>query len=548
MYKKSMAVTVTAKLLFKSYLIALALAVSGFSQSDPLVSKSTGIVVTDSSLAWVFADPSFGFSRINFFTNPIDIHTKEELPLPSPILGGAGRKKSVLLFYGAQQSDSVSVTGLLRLGHDPAVRIDSMHFTRNTSKNTNLNKDVFFNALALAGNSKVVMGAGRAGFAVQNLSAEDTIISALADPALHFLTLTTASDTAQEFLNCSLDYTKPCNIDTLNWINNNIGAVEKILALYVDVVNTDTSWILIGTDKGLRRGLLGSKIFSKITLPLIDKGVSSLVGKFQSNILWAFTNSHFYYSDNHGASFHKPPDQPNLHTQPDNIVSYNTPPKVVFKGDTSIINFDMGDHPGLIHFFRDTLLAYKSTTKNDTSFGEIVLDGSDNTGFDFKRGQGSLLGLGILQESNKNLLIATSNSKGVFYRLTTDGDSGFWKNENRLKLLKHKLKEVVTFPTLFRGTKSNGEPEFVNIGYQLDKDSKVSITVYNYAMEKVKTIVSKSFRKGGLSRSENLLEDRWDGKDSGGRFVSIGTYYILVESENGEKGWGKAIVTRGREP
>ena len=31
-----------------------------------------------------------------------------------------------------------------------------------------------------------------------------------------------------------------------------------------------------------------------------------------------------------------------------------------------------------------------------------------------------------------------------------------------------------------------------------------------------------------------------------GRFVSVGTYYILVESEEGEKGWGKAIAVRGR--
>ena len=54
-------------------------------------------------------------------------------------------------------------------------------------------------------------------------------------------------------------------------------------------------------------------------------------------------------------------------------------------------------------------------------------------------------------------------------------------------------------------------------------------------------------RKGGQARSENPAEDRWDGRDASGRFVSVGTYYILVESDQGEKGFGKAIVVRGRE-
>ena len=51
---------------------------------------------------------------------------------------------------------------------------------------------------------------------------------------------------------------------------------------------------------------------------------------------------------------------------------------------------------------------------------------------------------------------------------------------------------------------------------------------------------------GGAPDCQLLIEDRWDGRDRSGRLVSVGTYYILVESDQGEKGWGKAIHLRGR--
>ncbi len=66
-------------------------------------------------------------------------------------------------------------------------------------------------------------------------------------------------------------------------------------------------------------------------------------------------------------------------------------------------------------------------------------------------------------------------------------------------------------------------------------------------MEKVRVIVRNAPRHGGVARSENQVEDQWDGKDSSGRFVSVGTYYILVESDKGEHGFGKAICVRGRQ-
>jgi hypothetical protein len=106
---------------------------------------------------------------------------------------------------------------------------------------------------------------------------------------------------------------------------------------------------------------------------------------------------------------------------------------------------------------------------------------------------------------------------------------------------------VITYPTLLTGALVDGAPEQVRLGYRRKKDGRVTITVFNSAMAKVRTLVKSAPRRGGIARSENPAEDRWDGRDAGGRFVSVGTYYILVESDQGERGFGKALVVRGRQ-
>jgi flagellar hook assembly protein FlgD len=86
----------------------------------------------------------------------------------------------------------------------------------------------------------------------------------------------------------------------------------------------------------------------------------------------------------------------------------------------------------------------------------------------------------------------------------------------------------------------------VRIGYRLKKSGRVTITIYDYAMEKVRVIVRNAPRQGGIARSESISEDRWDGRDSGGHLVSVGTYYIHVVSDQGEAAFGKVICVRGR--
>lgn len=85
--------------------------------------------------------------------------------------------------------------------------------------------------------------------------------------------------------------------------------------------------------------------------------------------------------------------------------------------------------------------------------------------------------------------------------------------------------------------------------YNLSKDSKVTIRVYDYNMDHVKTVISGKFRKAGsnggpLGRSTVESEDFWDGKTEGGKLVAPGVYYYKITTDKGERAFGKMIVAK----
>jgi hypothetical protein len=186
---------------------------------------------------------------------------------------------------------------------------------------------------------------------------------------------------------------------------------------------------------------------------------------------------------------------------------------------------------------------------------QVLLDTAD--GLEISRDEGELTTLatarGVGAAAGQAVLVVGSTNKGVFHR-RADQPGATFENLNRLKVLKGGLTEVITYPSIYTGYRMvkqgkdlilTSDPDVVRIGYRLGGDARVSITVYNYAMEKVREIVRNASRRGG-ARSENIAEDVWDGLDASGRRVSVGTYYVLVESDKGDKGFGKVIVTRGR--
>lgn len=499
----------------------------GAAQSDPLVSKNLPFVFADDAGFWAFAADGLRFSRIDPSKDPLDIRNGQ-LKLRAGIRGGLGRASTALLFYGYSAGDT-AVGGLLALTRDGKPAVDSVAFVR--PKNADgITAGAEFSALA-QWKDTLVIGAGRAGIAVA--MAAEAGHGVLASDSLSFRALPAGEDTGAIAAACARN--SACPVAALSGISAKIGEPDSVSALAVDTAS-DSTWLLIGTRSGLRRGLLGGNAFPTVALPTAKPGtvrIEAIFAQPSRALLWVFTGSEYFFSGDHGRSFHKPPRIAGLSAAPDALGSWNgIKPAAAFVGDTTYINLNLED-PGLFAFRKDTLLANRGTG----DLADVRLDKAD--GLDIETGR--LTTLASAPGASGAFLMAGSTFNGIYLR-----KGGAWSNVNSLKALKNGLEEIITYPTLFSGTTVDGQPEYVRVGYRLKKSGKVTITVYDYAMEKVKTLVKGAARTGGGNRSENPNEDRWDGKDASGRHVSVGTYYILVESDAGEKGWGKAIAVHGR--
>jgi hypothetical protein len=499
----------------------------GAAQSDPLVSKNLPYVFADNAGFWAFAADGLRFSRIDPSKDPLDIRNGQ-LKLRAGIRGGQGRSSTALLFYGYTSGDTV-VGGLLALTRDGKPAVDSVAFIRPKNPD-GITSGAEFSAL-VQWKDTLVIGAGRAGIALAK--AADVGHGVLASDSLAFRALPAGEDTGVAAVACARN--AACPVAGLSGVNDKIGEPDSVSALAVDSAS-DSAWLLIGTRSGLRRGLLGGNSFPAVALPTAKPGAVRIEAVFAEPsraLLWVFTGSEYFFSGDHGRSFHKPPRISGLSAAPDSLGTWSgAKPSVAFAGDTSFINLNL-ENPGLIAFRKDTLLANRGTG----DLADVFLDKAD--GLDIESGR--LTTLASVPGASGTVLMAGSTFNGIYMRKGSD-----WSNVNSLKALKNGLQEIITYPTLFSGTTVDGQPEYVRVGYRLKKNGKVTITVYDYAMEKVKTLVKGAKRTGGGNRSENPNEDRWDGKDASGRHVSVGTYYILVESDAGEKGWGKAIAVHGR--
>jgi len=86
--------------------------------------------------------------------------------------------------------------------------------------------------------------------------------------------------------------------------------------------------------------------------------------------------------------------------------------------------------------------------------------------------------------------------------------------------------------------------------YNIKKASaRVTIAVYDYNMDLVKTVIDRKPRLSGtnggpLGRSTVESEDRWDGKNAQGRLCAPGIYYYKITTDSGERSFGKIVIAR----
>lgn len=513
--------------------------------SASLASKSIAQVYTVQNRVFVLAEDGRAFSRLDLFASPPQVVTAE-WPWRGGAEAGAAWSNSLLLRANYWISDSQRVAYATSLRFGGSFRGgDSLIFPDplESAGVSPLADGARFTALAVRDTvggqpATAVLGFGRLGIAYATLAPESSLaLFTPEDTVLSFQAFPTASDSLLELYACR--WNRLCRVDTLTVPE---GGLDSVTALAIDSSHADSIWVLVATQKGLRRGLWGSNHFPYVTLPDLEPDGAPVRSVFASPgraLLWVFTGSRYFFSDDHGANFRVPDSVDGIQIKPSSLSGYSPdrPPHAAFHGDTTYINFNF-DTPGLVAFHRDTILANEGE-----GLGQVLLGPED--GLEIASGEGALTALTVARGLNpaQAVLVTGSTLKGVFFR-RLDRDEDF-TNINRLRSLKGSLGEVITYPTLLTESRACGDAH-VRIGYRVKKDARVTITVYNYAMEKVRVVVKNAPRRGGVARSENIADDRWDGCDDRGRFVSVGTYYILVESDKGEKAFGKAIVTRGR--
>ncbi len=523
-------------------ILALGVGSLALGQNDPLVSKSISHLFAVGDKVFAIDENGAAFSRLGLFTDPPEVRNGK-WPFSGGAEGGAtwpswggNLRQSLLLRSNAWISDTTHSARVASLFYDGiSWKSDSLILPLPQTSSP-LARGAALTAMAVW-HDTLVLGFGRLGFAVDSLASENNP-RLFARNNVAFSGLPSLSNSFRPLISCA--WNSVCRVDT---VQVPATGLDSILDLAVDSSASDSIWLLVATATGLRRGLLGSGSFPRVSLPGIPDSVPVAVTRLASDprraLLWVFTDAQFFFSDDHGASFRVPPALAGLLTTPSMLKGYATTPRAAFHGDSTFVNFNL-DRPGLIVFRRDSLQRNLGT---DT-LGDVLLDSEDS--LDIRRGEGSLSDLCVAVSGGAAVLAVGTTAKGILYR-KLGGAARAFSNLNRLRVVKGALAEVITYPTLFTGETRNGQPQTVHLGYRLKKDGKVTITVFNYAMEKVRVLVRNAPRKGGGARSENPIEDQWDGRDARGRFVSVGAYYILVESDQGERGFGKALCARGRD-
>lgn len=145
--------------------------------------------------------------------------------------------------------------------------------------------------------------------------------------------------------------------------------------------------------------------------------------------------------------------------------------------------------------------------------------------------------------SNQNLVIGETELYSVaigFQKLVVGGPDGWAVSSD--------FGRTWSIGRAYISTREAGQPQvyaypnpfspqrfpLVRFQYHLDTTSPVSIVLYNFAMEKVGTILPRSIRPAGDN------QENWNGKING-HSLANGVYFYRLEKGNSES-WGKLII------
>jgi hypothetical protein len=142
--------------------------------------------------------------------------------------------------------------------------------------------------------------------------------------------------------------------------------------------------------------------------------------------------------------------------------------------------------------------------------------------------------------SSEGLFFASNEVPGV--------SAGAFTLLRRAKPISDGLRETYALPGILTSNYTNARLGYTVFVYKLARDADVTIGVYDYNLQLVKTVISRAPRKaaapGGTGRSTDQTADRWDGTTTSGRAVAPGVYYYKISASTGERSFGKIVVAK----
>jgi len=163
---------------------------------------------------------------------------------------------------------------------------------------------------------------------------------------------------------------------------------------------------------------------------------------------------------------------------------------------------------------------------------------------------GTISDLTFLRTDDTTGSLCMVSSEGLFVSWDeTVGDSavrGDFTLIRRARVIKNGLAETYALPGII-----TDDPRWsptATFVYKLARDANVTIRVYDYNMQYVKSVIENASRRAAapLGRSTDSRFDVWDGTNASGRPVAPGVYYFKISASTGERSFGKIVVAKGR--
>lgn len=119
---------------------------------------------------------------------------------------------------------------------------------------------------------------------------------------------------------------------------------------------------------------------------------------------------------------------------------------------------------------------------------------------------------------------------------TTDGGTTWRVFRTYVPIGTAGSKTAYAYPTPFSPQLSTG---ITRIHYAPKQNGKVTVKIYDFALNLVATLLNNQVRQAGVE-----YDEIWDGRNKDGKIVANGVYFFKVEAEGGQKEWGKVAVIR----